>query len=97
METFSALLALCAGNSSVTGEFPSKASDAELRCFFDAGDLRLNRAHYDVIVIFKLCGGDSLKQIIYHSLFQFSMSFQIHHNMIFTHIHPQFLSSYILV
>ena len=37
METFSALLALCAGNSPVTGEFPSKrpekARDAELWCF----------------------------------------------------------------
>ena len=32
METFSVLLALCAGNSPVTGE---KASDAELWCFFD--------------------------------------------------------------
>ena len=34
MEAFSALLALCAGNSPVTGEFPhTKASDAELWCF----------------------------------------------------------------
>ena len=34
METFSALLAICAGNSPVTGEFPSqKASDAELWYF----------------------------------------------------------------
>ena len=36
METFSALLALCAGNSPVTGEkkIPlTKASDAELWCF----------------------------------------------------------------
>ena len=33
-ETFSALLALCVGNSLFTGEFPSKrASDAELWCF----------------------------------------------------------------
>ena len=31
METFSALLAFCEGNSPVTGEFPlTKASDAEL-------------------------------------------------------------------
>ena len=36
METFSALLAICAGNSPVSGEFPggTKASDAELWCFF---------------------------------------------------------------
>ena len=34
MKTFSALLAICAGNSPVTGEFPrKKASDAELWCF----------------------------------------------------------------
>ena len=30
METFPALLALYAGNSPVTGEFPAKASGAEL-------------------------------------------------------------------
>ena len=33
METFSALLAICAGNSPVTDEFPAKANDAELWCF----------------------------------------------------------------
>ena len=41
MEPFSALLALCAGNSPVTGEF-TKASDAELWC---------HRAHYNVTVM----------------------------------------------
>ena len=59
METFSALLAICAGNSPVP-----KASDAELWCFSlictwingrvnnrEAGDLRRYRAHYDVIVM----------------------------------------------
>ena len=59
----SALLALCAGNSSVTGEFPSQGPVT--RCFGvffdlqngwvnnrDAGDLRRRRAHYDVIVMF---------------------------------------------
>ena len=36
METFSALLAFCAGNSSVFSGFPlTKAIDAELWCFFD--------------------------------------------------------------
>ena len=35
MEQFSLLLALCEGNPSVTGGFPlTKASDAELWCFF---------------------------------------------------------------
>ena len=41
METFSALLALCAGNSPVTGEFPSqKAVTRSFDVFFD---LRLNK------------------------------------------------------
>ena len=57
METFSALLALCAGNLPVTGEFPAQrpvtrgawingwASNRE------AGDLRRHCAHYDVTVM----------------------------------------------
>ena len=41
METFSALLALCAGNSPVTGEFPSQRSvTRNFDVFFD---LRLNK------------------------------------------------------
>ena len=41
METFSALLALCAGNSPVTGEFPShRPAPRSFSVFFD---LRLNR------------------------------------------------------
>ena len=64
METFSALLVLCAGNSAVTGEFPSQRSATRsfavsLICAWrkswvnnrDAGDLRRHRAHYDVTVI----------------------------------------------
>ena len=43
METFSALLALCAGNSAVTSEFPAHN--------VDASDLRCHRALYDVIVM----------------------------------------------
>ena len=64
METFPALLAICAGNSPVPGEFPTQRPVA--RSFdvsFDlcrkngwvnnrkAGDLRRYRAHYDVIVM----------------------------------------------
>ena len=59
MEMFSALLALCAGNSSVTGEFPTQRPvTGSFDVFFDlrlnwvnnreAGDLR---RHYDVIVM----------------------------------------------
>ena len=64
METFSALLALCAGNSPVPGEFPHKgqwrgALMYSLICTWindwvntrEAGDLRRYRGHYDVIVI----------------------------------------------
>ena len=65
METFSVLLALCEGNSPVTGEFPSQRPVARnFDVFFDlrlnkwltvnnrdAGDLRRHRAHYDVIVL----------------------------------------------
>ena len=41
METFSALLAICAGNSPVPGRVNNR----------EAGDLRRYRAHYDVIVM----------------------------------------------
>ena len=44
MEKFSALLALCAGNLPVTGEFPMKASGAELWCFlWSAPWIRLSK------------------------------------------------------
>ena len=64
METFSALLALCVGNSPVTGEFPAQRPVTRdlmfsLRCVWingwvknvEAGDLKRYRAHYDVIVM----------------------------------------------
>ena len=64
METFSALLAFCAGNSPVTGEFPAqKPVTHSFDVFFDlrlnkrfwnnreSGDLRSHRAHYDVSVM----------------------------------------------
>ena len=60
METFSALLAICAGNSPVPGESPHKgqwrgALMFSLICTWinnrEAGDLRRYRAHYDVIVM----------------------------------------------
>ena len=68
METFSALLALCAGNSPVTGEFPSQRPVTQsFDVFFDLrlnkrlskqsrrGELRRLRTHYDVTVI-SSCG-----------------------------------------
>ena len=64
METFSASLALCEGNSPVTGGFPTKRPVKRgFDIFFDlhpneswvnnrkAGDLRRQRAHYDLIVM----------------------------------------------
>ena len=71
METFSALLVICAGNSPVTGEFPQKASDAELWYFLwsringwvnnrEAVDLRRHHAHYDVIVMLRCNFVDSM-------------------------------------
>ena len=64
MDTFSALLALCAGNSPVPGEFPAqRPATRSFDVFFDlrlnnnwvnnceAGDLRCHCAHYDVIVM----------------------------------------------
>ena len=65
METFFELLALCAGNSPVTGEFPlqrpvTQSFDISLICAWtnswvnnlEAGDMRCHHTHYDVIVMF---------------------------------------------
>ena len=64
METFSALLAICAGNSPVPGEFPHKGQWRGVLAFSlictringwvnngEAGDLRHHRAHYDATVM----------------------------------------------
>ena len=64
METLSALLAFCAGNSPVTGEFPAQShwrgpSMFSLTCDWTnswannrgAGNLRRHHAHFDVIVM----------------------------------------------
>ena len=65
METFSELLAICAGNSPVIGEFPvQRPVTRSFDVFFyicawingwvnngEAGDLRRHRAHYDVNVM----------------------------------------------
>ena len=55
METFSALLALCAGNSPVTGGFPSQRPvTRSFDVFFDMWLNKRHRAHYDVIVMINL-------------------------------------------
>ena len=64
MEPFSVLLAICARNSPVPGEFPAQRPvTRSFDVFFiyvwingcvnnrEAGDLRRHRAHYDVIVM----------------------------------------------
>ena len=62
METFSALLALCAGNSPVNSPHKGQWRGALVFSLIfawkkhwvntrEAGDLRRNRAHYDVIVM----------------------------------------------
>ena len=69
METFSALLAICAGNSPVTGEFPSQRPVKQsFDAFFDlrlnkrlskhreVGDLRRHHPHHDVIVMYDSSG-----------------------------------------
>ena len=68
MEIFSALLALCAGNVPVIGEFPTQRPvTRSFDVFFDrrlnngwvnngkAGDLSRHRAHYDVTVMQDYC------------------------------------------
>ena len=64
METFSTLLAICAGNSPVTGDFPlqrrvTRSFDVAFFCAWingwinngEAGDLRRHHAYYDVTVM----------------------------------------------
>ena len=84
METFSALLAICAGNSPVPGEFPHKdqwrgALMFPLICVWingwvnirDAGDLSLYRAHYDVTVMCWMIYKDSLNSHIFFYVLQY--------------------------
>ena len=61
METLSALLAICAGNSPVNGEFPAQRPvtrsfgavfDLHPKNNGEAGDLKRYRAHYNVTVMF---------------------------------------------
>ena len=77
METFSVLLAICAGNSPVPVNSPHKgqwrgALMFSLICVWingwvnyrEAGDLRRYRAHYDVIV---------MQDVMYHGILIFSI------------------------
>ena len=77
METFSALLAICAGNSPVTGEFPAQrpvTRNFDVSMIYawingwanhrEAGDLRRHCSHYDVTVI---GGSEQLWRPPYHT------------------------------
>ena len=91
METFSALLALCAGNSPVNGEFPAQWRGTlmfYLICTWingwvnnsKAGDLRCHRAHYGVTVMPKLSNLlvmkiGQLSAIIYATHFSWQISY----------------------
>ena len=88
METFSALLALFAGNSPVTGEFPHKsqwrgALGFSLICTWingwvtnrEAGDLRRHRAHYDITVMRLIAIAGSNKLATCNIIIQISGSF----------------------
>ena len=83
METFSALLAPCAENSPVTGEFLSQRPVMQsFDIFFDlrlinawvnhreAGDLRHHRAHYDVIVLVLPVDKSSYKEMWKRKIFE---------------------------
>ena len=76
METFSALLAICAINLPVTGEFPEQRQvTRSFDIFFDlrlnegwinnreAGELRCHRAHYDVTVMTSVDKGIKVRAI----------------------------------
>ena len=91
MESFSALLAFCAGNSPITGEFPAQlASNAELWYFLcsngwannrNAGDLGRHGAHHDVTATFQwdwICLNISY---LYHSYYWISGIILIHWNV----------------
>ena len=69
METFSALLAICAGNSPVPGQWRGALMFALICTRIngwvnnrDAGDLRRHRTHYDVIVMYYKIFPPSLNQ-----------------------------------
>ena len=79
MKTFSALLAICAGNSPVTVEFPAQRPVTRslmfpLICawingwvnYGEAGDLIRHCVHYDVTVITHRRFGDIIQQIPAH-------------------------------
>ena len=81
METFSALLALCAGNSLVTDEFPSQRSVTwGFDVFFD---LRRHRFHYDVTVMINESSNGSRNSKLKKSKASYSLQYK---TTLFQHI-----------
>ena len=69
METCSALLAICAGNSPVTGRRPlTRVLDVFFDCAWvnnrKAGDLKRHIAHYDVTVMHAIINDRDLQDIL---------------------------------
>ena len=75
METFSLLLALCAGNSLMTCEFPSQWPVIQMFSLifartngwvnnWDSGDLRRHHTHYDITVMWKTTVWEWLHPIV---------------------------------
>ena len=71
MQTFSALLAICAGNSPVNGEFPATLMFSLICAWIngwinngEAGDLRRHLAHYDVTVMMSLWRCVAMSEVI---------------------------------
>ena len=78
MKTFSALLALCAGNSPVIGEFPTqwpvtRSFAVSLNCAWinswvnnrSADDLSRHHAPYDVIVMYRECSSVMMHAVLF--------------------------------
>ena len=102
MEPFSELLALCAGNLPVTGEFPLQRPVA--RSFdvsFDlrlnegwvnnreAGDLRRHRAHYDVIIMIIKTYRLVTRSAPAQLLHEYTMGVSLYRNIFKSHHTPQ--------
>ena len=99
METFSALLALCAGNSPVPVNSPHKgqwrgALMFSLICVWidrEAGDLRPHRGHYDVnvmhekVLILTVCSLPVTSISIHSNPFTFDDKFIVHFVFILHH------------
>ena len=89
METFSALLTLCAGNSPVPGEFPSKASVAELwRFLWSAPEQTVEQTNktpviWDAIALIMMSLQWHLQYTPNNSLYIFVGSHEIYPGLIF--------------